>query len=111
MGLGAWFRKLITINTIDGLIGQGTLTPYRTFAPDTPDLSRVRVMAGEFVEADLDEAMRPRKLVANIEVNQFTAEQLGDLVQTTLGDSSPRLVRSGFTPSGAHGMPMDGGMN
>ena len=36
---------------------------------------------------------RQRKLVANIEGNQYSAEQLGDLVQTVLNDSEDRSWR------------------
>jgi len=36
---------------------------------------------------------RQRKLVANIEGNQYSAEQLGDLVETVLNDSEHRRSR------------------
>ena len=65
-GLGAYYRRLITGNTIDDLIAQKVLVPYRTFAPDMPDLSAARVSGDEFVTEDIEEAMRPKKLVANI---------------------------------------------
>ncbi|PWT76498.1 MAG: hypothetical protein C5B60_04115 [Chloroflexi bacterium] len=65
-GLGKLYGRLFVANDIQSLIEQGVLVPFRTFAPDTPDLTSVRVVAGEFVEADLDEVMRPKKLVANI---------------------------------------------
>src|SRR5262245_364201 len=70
-GLGAYYRQLIVANDIDQLIAQGTLVPFRTFAPDTPDLTGVRKQVdangvSDFVPADLDEVMRPKKLVANI---------------------------------------------
>jgi superfamily II DNA or RNA helicase len=48
------------------LIEQGVLVPFRTFAPDMPDLSKVRTFEGEFIAADLEEVMRPKTLVANI---------------------------------------------
>jgi len=64
--LGAYYSRLITGNTIDNLIGAGTLVPFRTFAPDMPDLSHVSVSLGDFVESELDAVMRPKKLVANI---------------------------------------------
>jgi superfamily II DNA or RNA helicase len=65
-GLGGYYNRLITGNDIDSLIAQGTLVPFRTFAPDTPDLTGCREAMGDFVGADLDEVMRPKKLVANI---------------------------------------------
>jgi superfamily II DNA or RNA helicase len=65
-GLGAIYGRLIVANTIDKLIAQGVLVPFRTFAPDVPDLSGVSVVAGDFVAAEVEEIMRPKKLVANI---------------------------------------------
>lgn len=65
-GLGSWFTHLIQVESVAGLIARNVLVPYRTFAPDAPDLSGVRTIGGEFVEADLDAVMRPKKLVANI---------------------------------------------
>jgi protein SCO1 len=37
---------------------------------------------------------RQRRLVANIEGNRYSAEQLGDLVETVLSDSHPRSLRA-----------------
>jgi superfamily II DNA or RNA helicase len=65
-GLGAIYSKLIVANNIHDLIAQGVLVPFRTFAPDMPDLSGVSVVAGDFVADQLEAVMRPRKLVANI---------------------------------------------
>lgn len=64
--LGLYYKQLILASDMDKLIAQGTLVPFRTFAPDTPDMTGVRTNDGDFVEADLDEVMRPKKLVANI---------------------------------------------
>ena len=63
--------KLITASTINELIAQGTLVPFRTFAPDTPDLTGVGTQVDttgvkDFILADIEEVMRPKKLVANI---------------------------------------------
>ncbi len=65
-GLGAYYGRLVMASTITELIARGVLVPFRTFAPDVPDLSGVSVVAGDFVSAELDEVMRPAKLVANI---------------------------------------------
>jgi DNA repair protein RadD len=65
-GLGTLYSQLITAGTIDNLITQGTLVPFRTFAPDRPDLSGVSTHDGDFVEAELDRVMRGAKLVANV---------------------------------------------
>jgi superfamily II DNA or RNA helicase len=70
-GLGTLYSRLITANNIKALIEAKVLVPFRTFAPDSPDLTGVRTQIDttgvhDFVAADLEEAMRPKKLVANI---------------------------------------------
>lgn len=65
-GLGLLYTDLVTGLSMRQLIEAKVLVPFRTFAPDAPDLAGVRTVAGEFVAADLDEVMRPKKLVANL---------------------------------------------
>jgi DNA repair protein RadD len=70
-GLGIFYKRLLVANTIAKLIADKVLVPFRTFAPDTPDLAGVRSQndsngTTDFVAADLDEVMRPKKLVANL---------------------------------------------
>lgn len=65
-GLGSLYRRLIVANNITALIAQKVLVPFRTFAPDAPDLSAVGIVAGDFVADQLEKVMRPAKLVANI---------------------------------------------
>ncbi len=65
-GLGSLYTRLIVANNIAELIARKVLVPFRTFAPDTPDLTGVRQQAGDFVASDLEEVMRPKKLTANI---------------------------------------------
>lgn len=65
-GLGAYYDKLIIANTIGEMIRDGLLAPFRVFAPTHPDLTDVRIVAGDYHEGDLFEAMKPKKLVADI---------------------------------------------
>ena len=65
-GLGVLYKDMVSGPTMKQLIADKVLVPFRTFAPDMPDLSGVRILGGEFIQADLDEVMRPKKLVANI---------------------------------------------
>jgi DNA repair protein RadD len=71
-GLGKLYEGgLVVASTIRDLIARKVLVPFRTFAPDSPDLTGVRSQTdttgvSDFVAADLDEIMRPKHLVANI---------------------------------------------
>ena len=66
-GLGKHYDSLIVGETVQGLIDKGVLCPFRVFAPDTPDLSGVKVVKGELEEKGHAAAMDP--LVGNIVAN------------------------------------------
>jgi DNA repair protein RadD len=67
-GLGKHYDHLIIASTTAELIGSGYLSPFVVFAPPsaTFDLSRVRVRAGEYVDADLSAAVDTPKLVGDV---------------------------------------------
>lgn len=58
-GLGNWYQDLVIAATTGDLIGSGHLSPFRVFAPTTPDLSRCRTVADDYHRGDLSKAMRP----------------------------------------------------
>jgi superfamily II DNA or RNA helicase len=77
-GLGKSYDDLIIAATTQELIDAKFLAPFRVYAPSHPDLSKVRVVAGEYREDDLAKAMDPL---------------VGDVVSTWLerGEGRPTL--------------------
>jgi superfamily II DNA or RNA helicase len=65
-GLGKYFDRLIIGTSTAQLIQDGYLSPFRVFAPASPDLSGVRTIAGDYHEGDLSEAMDKSPLVADV---------------------------------------------
>jgi superfamily II DNA or RNA helicase len=65
-GLGRHFSRLIIGATTEGLIDTGYLSPFRAFAPASPDLTGVRTVAGDYHEGDLGDAMNTTVLVADV---------------------------------------------
>jgi DNA repair protein RadD len=65
-GLGKHFDKLIIGSTTQELINAGYLSPFRVFAPASPDLTGVRTVAGDYHEGDLAGAMNKTTLVADV---------------------------------------------
>lgn len=51
-GLGKFFDCIINVTTTNRLIEHGWLVPYRIFACAEPDMTGVRVVAGEFEEKE-----------------------------------------------------------
>lgn len=65
-GLGRYFEELIIAGTTEALIEQGALSPFRVFAPSSPDLKGVRTVAGDYHEGDLSGAMDKAPLIADV---------------------------------------------
>ena len=65
-GMGKYWELLINAGTIARLTQDEWLSRYRIFAPYDPDLSAVRVRAGDYVEEDLSKAMNKAMLTADI---------------------------------------------
>jgi DNA repair protein RadD len=65
-GLGKSYDDLIMPVSIQQLIDEGWLSPFRVFAPPAPDLTGVRTTAGEFNEVDLSKACDKKEIVADV---------------------------------------------
>lgn len=65
-GMGERWQDLLVPVTISELIEGGYLSRFKAYAPDVPDLSDVRVRAGDYVESELAEAMSDGKLVGSV---------------------------------------------
>lgn len=64
-GLGKWFGEMIEGPTTADLISEGSLCPFRLFAPATPDLSSVRTAAGDYQRGSLAKAMDKPAIVGD----------------------------------------------
>ena len=76
-GMGKVWQRLVVGSTTTELIGLGFLVPPVVYAPSEPDLTGVKVVAGEWEESALAEVMDQPKLV-------------GDIVQTWLDRGEDR---------------------
>lgn len=65
-GLGKHYDDLIRPTSIEELIGLGLLSPFRVFAPTTPDLTGIKVVNGDYHEGQLEERMSDAVLVADV---------------------------------------------
>ena len=51
-GLGKLYDALVNVTTTNALIAEGFLSPFRIWAPSEPDMTGVKVVAGEWEEAE-----------------------------------------------------------
>lgn len=63
---GPIFQDLVPATTIRELIELGFLVDVEVFAPSTPDLTGVKIVAGDYAEKDLGEAVDKPSLVGDI---------------------------------------------
>lgn len=63
---GPIFQDLVPATTIRELIELGFLVDVEVFAPSTPDLTGVKIVAGDYSEKDLSEAVDKPHLVGDI---------------------------------------------
>jgi superfamily II DNA or RNA helicase len=79
-GMGRHFDDLIVVATTQQLIDEGYLSRFRVFAPSHPDLSKVKIVAGDYHEGQLSDVMSEQTLV-------------GDVVETwkRLGEDRPTI--------------------
>lgn len=64
-GLGRWFGHMVRGPSTADLIETGSLSPYRLFAPATPDLSGVATTAGDYQRSALSAAMDKPQIVGD----------------------------------------------
>ena len=65
-GMGLLWEDMVTPCTIGELIEHGYLSEFRVFAPDIPDLSNVKTVAGDYNEAGAAEVMEGTALMASV---------------------------------------------
>src|SRR6266436_92262 len=65
-GLGKHFQSLLVMATTQELIDKGVLSKFKVYCTGQPDLSEVKVVAGEYVKDQLSDAMCKGTLTADI---------------------------------------------
>lgn len=65
-GMGLLWQDMVTPCTIGELIEQRYLSEFRVFAPDIPDLSGVKTVAGDYHEGQTAEVMEGKALMASV---------------------------------------------
>jgi DNA repair protein RadD len=58
-GLGRYYDAVVTVTTTNKLIADGYLSPFRVFAASEPDMTGVRVDAGEWAEKETAKRAMP----------------------------------------------------
>lgn len=110
-GLGNWFEHMVSGPTVAELIENGSLSPYRLFAPAMPDLSGVGVTAGDYQRGALAKAMDKPQIVGDA-IGHYTRLCFGKrAVAFAAGVQNSINIAAQFNAAGIRAEHVDGSMS
>jgi superfamily II DNA or RNA helicase len=107
-GLGGIFETLIECPQVGALIEQGHLVKTRVYAPVDPDLSGVRVQAGDYVETQLADRMDNPKLIGDVVTHWHKYGERRKTVAFAVNVAHSIHLRDEFVRSGVRAAHIDG---
>lgn len=69
VGMGNFFDAIVTPVSVSGLVDDGHLVPGVYYGPSKPDLSKVKVVMGDYQKKQLNEVMNQPKLIGDVVEN------------------------------------------
>jgi superfamily II DNA or RNA helicase len=69
VGMGQYFEDIVQPVSIGGLVDAGFLVPGIYYGPDTPDLSNIRTVLGDYEKKALGEVMEKPALIGSVVQN------------------------------------------
>jgi superfamily II DNA or RNA helicase len=107
-GLGGIFETMIECPQVQDLVDGGYLVPTHHYAPTDPDLTGVRVQAGDYVETQLAERMDRPQLVGDIVTHWHRLAEGRRTVVFATGVQHSIHIRDEFIRSGVKAAHIDG---
>ena len=66
IGMGEFFHAIVSPISVDALMKGGFLVPAVYYGPSTPDLSKVKTLAGDYHQGQLNDVMKQPKLIGDV---------------------------------------------
>ncbi len=99
-GMGKDWDALVRPVTMAELMRDGFLVHFRVFAPTTPDLSKVHVRKGDYVEGELSKVMSDPTLVADVVTTWCARAEGRPTVVFAVDCAHAHVLRSQFQNAG-----------
>jgi DNA repair protein RadD len=108
-GLGCWYDSLVQGQSVRWLIDNGRLSEYKLFAPDSPDLSAIKVTAGDYAKGELADYMEADKVLVGNAVNHYREHAFGRLnIAYCTSIRHSQIVAQSFNNAGIPAAHIDG---
>lgn len=110
-GLGMWYDNMECGPSVSELMDMGSLNRYRAFAPDTPDMTGIRTVAGDYAKGQLSDKMEQDRVLVGNSVKHYKDKAMGMLnVCFCVSVKHAQIVAQSFCDNGVPAACIHGGM-